>query len=705
MSHIRPTAVSGRGGTGASGSAASRLPSSKRAGRRLLTGALVAATATSGLVMAQSASAAPPPFPNNIVVFPNRDFVTVEGFQNRVGQTATLEVIRAGQVVGSAQSVVAAGDVAFEVNHPGGACWGAGTDLQVTPDIRAGDKVQIRFGSTILGDTVVQDAAVDGSAVRTGNTVTVRGYINDGVNASQVEQRVINPDLKDTSIGRRDIRAVPGGIGDDGYTSNLAIDEAANTFTATYNFTGADAAAVAEAVATGGGERMMSWQVQDAAGNRQGLTIAETGEPGGPGMGGCPAGPADAVAPAGSFSAVRNAQNPAQMAVSWTPAAAVPDAQAVTGYSVVAIEAAAAGAPADAPRATTGVRLRAAAKTATLTLDPAKQYDIEVRSIAGPRMSEAFAPVTPGNTPGTPGDVTPPTLSTTPALSATAVQTRSVTVVSDGDVYYTTDGSDPTLFDMPADNAVLYTAPIEVKTVNTTIKLAAFDAAGNITRAEGVASPAPAATAAIPTGLTVDNVGPAGVTTPPQGRVNLSWTAVQDATDYRVQLWTVTGTGTNAVATRLTGFDKIVTTPTAEITNLPANTDGQRYRFRVASRTPAATTFSAVSTPVDATVTRDQVSIAQAAYRAGGEFRVAGAASHPVDAAGAVVTVQVFGPARAGANTPSTTALGTAPVALVAGEVGAEWELRIPAPATNPGRVWIKSSLGGVAGPFDVTVE
>ena len=35
----------------------------------------------------------------------------------------------------------------------------------------------------------------------------------------------------------------------------------------------------------------MSWQEEDADGNRQGLTIAEFGEPGGPGMGGCPAGP------------------------------------------------------------------------------------------------------------------------------------------------------------------------------------------------------------------------------------------------------------------------------------------------------------------------------------------------------------------------------------------------------------------------------
>jgi hypothetical protein len=673
-------------------------PPGRRPGKATLTGVALTGIAASFLVPSGVSNAAPPPFPNNIVVFPDRDFVTVEGFQNRVGQTATLEVIRGGQVVGSAQSVVAAGDVAFEVNHPGGACWGAGTNLQVTPDIRAGDSVQIRFGNTILGDTIVQDAAVNASAVRTGNTVTVRGYFNDGVNPARVEQRVINPELKDTSVGRRDVRAVPGGTGDDGYTSSLTIDEAANTFTAVYNFTGADAAQVAEAVATGGGERFMTWQVEDGAGNRQGLTIAEFGERGGPGMGGCPAGPADAVAPAGSFSAVRNAQTPAQMAINWTPAAAVPDAQAVTGYSVVAIEKVTTE---GAPRPQIGMRLGATATSTTLTLDPAKQWDIEVRSIAGPRMSEAFAPVTPGNTPGTPGDVTPPTLSTTPGLGATAVLTRSVTVVSDGDVYYTTDGSDPTLADMPADNATLYTAPIPVTVANTTIKLAAFDAAGNITRLQGVASPAAAAPAAIPTGLTVDSVGAAGpVAADPQGRVNLSWTAVQDATDYRVQVWTVRGTGTTATVTRAAQFDKIVTTPNTEITNLPKNTDGQRYRFRVASRTPAATTFSANSAPIDATVAGDEVAIGLADFRAGVDFRLGGSGS----IVGSTVTIYR---GNAAGTAATSTVLGTAPVTAVAPpEVGGEWELRLsPPPTTAPGTVFIRSSNGGVAGPFTVTVE
>ena len=56
--------------------------------------------------MAQSASAAVPEAPNNIVVFPDRDFVTIEGYQDHIGETALVEVKRGGTVVGSAQGEV-----------------------------------------------------------------------------------------------------------------------------------------------------------------------------------------------------------------------------------------------------------------------------------------------------------------------------------------------------------------------------------------------------------------------------------------------------------------------------------------------------------------------------------------------------------------------------------------------------------------------
>ena len=119
---------------------ATRMQVPDRRGRRRLNkrvaavvaGGVLAAAGTTGAFVA---SAAVPSFPDNLVVFPDRDFITIEDYQDRVGQTATVEVSRAGKVIGSAKSEVAAGDVAFEINHPGGVCWGNGTDLNVTPDI------------------------------------------------------------------------------------------------------------------------------------------------------------------------------------------------------------------------------------------------------------------------------------------------------------------------------------------------------------------------------------------------------------------------------------------------------------------------------------------------------------------------------------------------------------------------------------------
>ena len=65
----------------------------------------------------------------------------------------------------------------------------------------------------------------------------MRGYAGPGVNQAQMEQRVINPDLVDTEIGRRDIRAVPGPLTPapkGGYSSSLTFE--GDQFTATYVF-------------------------------------------------------------------------------------------------------------------------------------------------------------------------------------------------------------------------------------------------------------------------------------------------------------------------------------------------------------------------------------------------------------------------------------------------------------------------------------
>ena len=50
-----------------------------------------------------------------------------------IGKLATITVRRGNTVIGSASHVVDEGDVAFEINHPGGACWGDGPDSRSRP--------------------------------------------------------------------------------------------------------------------------------------------------------------------------------------------------------------------------------------------------------------------------------------------------------------------------------------------------------------------------------------------------------------------------------------------------------------------------------------------------------------------------------------------------------------------------------------------
>ena len=76
----------------------------------------------------------------------------------------------------------------------------------------------------------------------------------------------------------------------------------------------------------------MAWEFTDPDGNRQGMTIAENGEPGGPGMGGCPNGPLQS-GPPGPTSVVA-AEVPGGIQVNWTPVVAIPGTQPILGYRV-----------------------------------------------------------------------------------------------------------------------------------------------------------------------------------------------------------------------------------------------------------------------------------------------------------------------------------------------------------------------------------
>jgi hypothetical protein len=645
----------------------------------LLTALALAVISGSALI----AGAAVPAAPDNILIFPNRDFITVEGFEAHKGETATVEVTRNGNVVGSAQAVVSGGAVAFEINHPGGVCWGNGTALKVTPDIKPGDTATIKFGATAAGDATVQDAyvkTVTYDPAVNDKKVTVEGPTNlAAAIADNIEQRTVNPDLV-AMIGKRSVQAVPGPLtaspkaGPDGaYSSGLTVNPD-NTFTATYIF---DSAAVAATVANGGGERLLTWQVLDGAGNRQGVTIAELGELGGPGFGGCPVGPTQQVPPTPrSVSVVRSAGK-TSMQVDWLAATAQPGADPVDGYSVdlISTTSSAAG------RQQHGIRTPAGVTKATFSgLDPAETFTVEVRSTAAGHMSDAGVP-------SPPPDTTVPTLDASPNPSAdgSAVEATSVTLTSNGQVFYTTDSSSPISGDMPSASAQFYANPITVTGTADAplqIRAAAFDQAGNHVELKGFYKQPGAATPPPPPAAAPD--APAGLTgTGGLHKVDLKWTAGDSTvTGYRVVAY---DSANKAVSTTSSATNSVT------VSGLTA---GAMYTFTVAAKNAAD--WSKESLPTEPIQAKDGVTIATAKWKAG-DFRITGSGTDAVTPAS---TVTLYN-----AATDAVIATATAVTPAAAPATGTTFDLRLrngAAQATRPAKVYVKSSLGGVSAPFTV---
>ncbi len=427
-------------------------------------------------ILAASATAATPVFPDNIVVFPNRDFISAEGFQDRVGQTALVEVTRPGTgVVGSARVVIQAGDLPFEINHPGGVCWGAGTGLNVTPDIVPGDVVSMSFAdTTVTSDVTTQDAYVTGvNYVDGSDTFTVVGHIGAGVDPANVEQRIVNPALTATAVARRDVSVAPGPLTasrSGQYQSGLVF--AGETFTATYVFLDP---AVARIAATGGGERFMSWQVTDAAANRQALTIAEFGELGGPGMGGCPNGPLGSGprGPSGVTAVNVTSGGGAAIKVDWTPAVAIAGTPAITGYRVSAVaQTVSGGQQVEIGRRISG---QATAGTTITGLQSGETYDVYVISVSS--VGETFPAIHALAV----TDTTAPSLAANP-VGGTFATARNVSLTANeanSQIFYTLDGSSPlSEVDQLAAGAVKYTGPIVIA-ATATLTAVAFDPASN----------------------------------------------------------------------------------------------------------------------------------------------------------------------------------------------------------------------------------
>jgi hypothetical protein len=537
----------------------------------------------------------------------------------------------------------------MEINHPGGRCWGWGVDgkpdlslPQVTPDLQPGDRIIVwgtEAGTRVaLAESTIQGPQVTGVNYSDGAvTFTIDGTLPAGYNPANLEQRIVNPDLI-PYVGRRDVRAVPGGVAAGprgGYVSDLAVSS--TSFTASYDFssvvddpatsaveTPADAARIA---ATTTVQRALSWQLLDSAANRQGATIAENGELGGPGFGGCPQGPANAAPNAGQFSALR-ASGAATAQITWSPAAAQPGAAAVTGYSVSAV--------ATTPGATgqwafLGVQTGVGATSATLSgLDTTATYRYEVRAITGTpttglgtSLSAPF-PAASGAAPGqvaTTGDGTPPT------VTATQGPDGKVTLAADetADMYYTTDGTNPLasgglLNESP--QVKLYTGPIAISTKDTTVKWVAFDLAGNASQ-PGSRTFQPAQAASVTKPGQVVNVVATPTTT--AGQIGLTWTAPADTggtpiTEYRVA---VTGNGAPTSPISVKPATAGAAVPTSLLVGNLNN--GTLYAFTVTAVNAQGVSTTASAPPVTARP-GDVVTLGLARNKAGDQ-RLAGSSS------------------------------------------------------------------------------
>ena len=260
-----------------------------RAGRSRTRAGITIAVATLGLAALPAAASAafvePPQLPHIPTVFPDRDFVSADGYANNKDMRIT--VLRNGVKIGEATGTTDNAGL-LEVNHPGGVCW-TGT----TPNIIAGDKVVIAEAGAPadVGDAVTVSDVTAEAAVKELNAlgqptgrVIVRGRaLNaDGtaMDLGSVEQRVVNPDLKNTVVNKRDVRAVVG----EGLTPDPAGGVGA--FIAVYDQYPDDV----DDLIVNGQTRVLTWQGVTPGGDRLGITIHEVGEVGGPGFGGCPGG-------------------------------------------------------------------------------------------------------------------------------------------------------------------------------------------------------------------------------------------------------------------------------------------------------------------------------------------------------------------------------------------------------------------------------
>jgi hypothetical protein len=181
----------------------------------------------------------PPANGHSIIVFPQRDFVSADGYAD--GDLVVVYVIEPDGTTWStdpANPIAPEGGI-VEVNHPGGACW-----FGTTPDIRPGDVVQIDIvdgpNAGIADATTVMNITAKRPVQTAPDTVVVHGTAQDSFTAipgnplpiAEIEHRIVAPGSLFELNGRRTLRAtnVAGSEGTLDYDAPGSIN-----WTATYS--------------------------------------------------------------------------------------------------------------------------------------------------------------------------------------------------------------------------------------------------------------------------------------------------------------------------------------------------------------------------------------------------------------------------------------------------------------------------------------
>ena len=580
-----------------------RPPTRSRWGRPATVGAVALGLLAGGLATgpAQAIDSNPPTGPGNIEVFPARDMVAVEGYADQAGKRATLEVRRGGQLVGSAVGTVDATGF-LEANHPGGVCWGAGTDLKVTPDITAGDEVRVTFSDGHWDGSRVSDAEVTEVVTdEAARTLTISGRYGPGVDMPGADL-VADPGKFGVEIVNPDMRAATSGIGaraigwptDDaptGHTVSGSVtgtDASGGTFAVTYGFQTVEDLALAEA----GEVVALAWLAEPppelGVEAQLGITLNEFYEHGGPGMGGCPPGPAQVRSDAPTEYTAKGA-GAGSLQVGWQAGSTVPGAPAITGYSVRAVRG----------EDEVGKRLGADARSTTLTgLVAGEIYSVEIaaKSAAGEgvpavvsrvRAATHVVPTATATTlrrPNADGKYAP--LVTSPNGDF-GVHLDPVAGLLDAEVHYTVDGSTPTLSSPTFVPGV--SDSLQVRQ-DTTLRWIVVDS-GNVVGPMGSQFYDIVEAAQAPPSITAVAAAPVA------GAVDVTFARLTDPSvnAYRVQAYDSTGTvrvGDPLNAAQPTTGDTVV----RRMTGL---TNGTAYTFTVAARYGTVwSTESAPSAPV-----------------------------------------------------------------------------------------------------------